>query len=259
MTEMKFSYYPGCTLKNKAKDLDVCARAALEKLGVTLEEIDEWQCCGGCYTSAKDEIATKLAAVRALKAARDRGEELVTVCSACHNVLKRVNDDAKNSEYFRTRVTAYTGEEYAGETKVVHMLELLRDYIGFDKIASAAQNPVGKKVAAYYGCLLLRPGKIMRTDDPENPTILENLIKSIGGEAVISPYRNECCGGYITAVDGDAAVARSKLLMDDFEKRGAELIVTACPLCMYNLRRVGGKVPVVYFSELLASALGAKK
>ena len=95
---MKYSYYPGCTLKNKARDLDAYARASAEALGFELEEIEDWQCCGGVYPLGSDEIATKLASIRALQAAKEKGQELITVCSACHHVLKRVNDDMKHVE-----------------------------------------------------------------------------------------------------------------------------------------------------------------
>ena len=104
---MNFSYYPGCTLKNKAQELDRCARASLEKLGVTLRELDEWQCCGGAVSMATDEIASKLATVRALAAARDRGEDLVTLCSACHNVLKQTNDAMANNQEFSDHANNY--------------------------------------------------------------------------------------------------------------------------------------------------------
>ena len=90
-------------------------------------------------------------------------------------------------------------EPYEGETTVLHYLEVLRDRVGFDKLKEKVVNPLtGKKIGAYYGCLLLRPGKIMAFDDPENPTIMEDFIRALGAEPVIYPYRNECCGGYIS-------------------------------------------------------------
>ena len=100
---MVYSYYPGCTLKNKAQDLDRYARMSAEALGFTLQEIEEWQCCGAVYPLASDEIATKLSAVRALNDAKEKGQDLVTLCSACHHVIKRVNDDMQHVEDIRTR------------------------------------------------------------------------------------------------------------------------------------------------------------
>ena len=130
--KMVFSYYPGCTLKTKAKDLDRYARASAEALGITLQEVENWQCCGGAFTMAADEIATKLSSVRALAASRETG--LVTVCSACHNVIKQTNDAMANNEDFAFRANNYMklDEPYHGETKVYHYLEMLRDVVGFD-------------------------------------------------------------------------------------------------------------------------------
>ena len=170
MLSMKYSYYPGCTLRNKAKDLDEYARASARALGFELEEIEDWQCCGGVYPLGTDEIATKLSSVRALNQAKEKGQDLVTICSACHHVIKRVNDDMKNVEDIRTRANNYMqlDEPYEGETTVLHYLEVLRDKVGFDKLKEKVVNPLtGKKIGAYYGCLLLRPGKIMAFDDPE--------------------------------------------------------------------------------------------
>ena len=258
---MTFSYYPGCTLRTKAIELDRTTRSAAEALGITLEEVPEWQCCGGVYPMAKDEIATKLSSVRTLVAARDAGHDLVTICSACHNVIKQVNNDMSTDENICTKANNYMelDDPYHGETNVIHYLELLRDVIGFDKIKEKVVTPfTGKKIGAYYGCLLLRPHKVMQMDNPENPKILEDFIRAIGGEPVIYNQRNECCGGYLTAEDPAIPAKRSKMILDNASEYGAEILVTACPLCLYNLNKhqQSQKLPVFYFTELLAQALG---
>ena len=260
---MKYSYYPGCTLKNKARDLDAYARASAEALGFELEEIEDWQCCGGVYPLGSDEIATKLASIRALQAAKEKGQELITVCSACHHVLKRVNDDMKHVEDIQTRANNYLKleEPYKGETNVLHYLEVLRDRVGFDAIKEKVTHPLtGKKIGAYYGCLLLRPGKVLEFDNPENPKIMEDFIRALGAEPVIYPYRNECCGGYISLKEKDMAQNMCEKIMDSAKGFEADMLITACPLCMYNLRKNGnGALPVYYFTELLAEALGVKE
>ena len=259
---MKYSYYPGCTLKTKGKELDVYGRISAQKLGVTLEEIENWQCCGAVYPQAEDEIATKLSAVRTLDAAKQKGQDLLTLCSACHHVLKRVNNDMKNNEYVRTRANNYLGIEYSGETNVIHYLEMLRDCVGFDNIKKAVVNPFKDvKIAAYYGCLLLRPSSEMAFDDPEDPSIIEEFIKAIGGTPVKYSQRNECCGGYIALEDKNAAKKRVDTIHSSAIEAGAQMIITACPLCMYNLDTNAGdkKLPVKYFTELLAQALGLKE
>ena len=144
---MKVSYFPGCTLKNKAQDLDRYARESALALGVELEELETWQCCGGVFSTASDEIATKLACVRALAAAKALGQDLVTVCSACHNVIKQTNAAMQQDETFASRVNNYIAPDpaYHGETRVLHFLELLRDEIGWDKVRAAVKNPLKGK------------------------------------------------------------------------------------------------------------------
>lgn len=259
---MKVSYFPGCTLKNKAKELDVYARKSAEVLGITLEEIEDWQCCGGVFTTAKDEIATKLSSVRILKEAKSKEQPLVTVCSACHNVVKQTNYAMQNDKEFADKVNRYMAPEtpYMGETQVYHYLEMLRDVAGFDAVKEKVLKPLkGKKIAAYYGCLLLRPNTVMHMDDPENPRIMEDFIRAIGGEPVIYANRNECCGGYIAMESPGLAEKKSNAVVNNAKAAGAEMIITACPLCRYNLIKNGADIPVVYFTELLAEAFGIKE
>lgn len=259
--KMIYSYFPGCTLKTKAKDLDVYARKSAQKLGFTLEELPDWQCCGAVYPMGKDEIATKLSSVRALASAKALGRDLVTVCSACHHVIKRVNHDMRTDENVRRKANAYLelDEEYAGETKVLHYLEVLRDVVGFDKLKEKVVNPLkDRKIAAYYGCLLLRPSGEMAFDDPENPTIMENFIRAVGAEPVLYSNRNECCGGYVALEDKTLTQRRCNTIVGSAKAAGAQEIITACPLCMYNLdkNQTGECLPIHYFTEILASALG---
>lgn len=260
---MTVSYYPGCTLRTKAKELDLYARRSAEALGITLEEIEDWQCCGGVFTTASDEIATKLSSVRVLAAARDKEQPLVTVCTACHNVIKQTNYAMQTDETFASRVNNYMkGElEYHGEGTVLHYLEMLRDTLGFDALREKVVNPLeGRRIATYYGCLLLRPSAAMQTDDPENPTILEDFLRALGAEPVVSALRNECCGGYVALEDKASAEKKSSRIVTLSQELGASAIVTACPLCRYNLVKNGkSPIPVIYFTELLAEALGVKE
>lgn len=259
---MKICYYPGCTLKTKAKDLDVYARLSAEALGVTMEEIENWQCCGAVYPMARDEIATKLSAVRALDYARHHGGKLLTLCSACHNVIKRTNEDMRSDKDIFSRANNYLAleEPYRGETQVLHYLELLRDVVGFGELKKKVVKPLNKKVGAYYGCLLLRPSGVMAFDDPENPTIIEDFIRAIGGTPVVYPFRNECCGAYVSLKNAELPKKRSAAILESAKGKGTEEVITACPLCLYNLQVNGGGIlPVRYFTELLAEALGVKE
>ena len=261
---MTYSYFPGCTLKTTGTALDHCGRQAAQALGIRLEEIPDWQCCGGVYPMARDEIATRLSSVRALCAARETGGKLVTMCSACYHVLRRVNNDMRTQGDIRQKVNNYLRLEapYGGEAEVVHYLEVLRDEIGWKALKEKVEKPLtGRKIGAYYGCLLLRPSKELGFDDPENPTIMEDFIRALGAEPVTYAMRNECCGGYMTLNDKELAQKRSNAVVASALEQQADCMITACPLCRYNLvaNATENQIPVYYFTELLAEALGVKE
>lgn len=258
---MLYNYYPGCTLSTKAKELDVTARKCAQVLGFPLVEVPEWQCCGAVYPMAPDAIAERLSSVRALAAARDNGSVLVTLCSACHHVIKRVNNDMATNKEICSKVNNYLGLDvpYTGETKVLHFLEVLRDVVGFENLAKRVVHPLkGRKIGAYYGCLLLRPGQVMSLDNPERPELLENFIKALGAEPVVYDMRNECCAGYMAVTDKAMCQQMVNEIQDSAQNAGAAELITACPLCAYNLveNATNVKLPVSYFTELLAEALG---
>ena len=267
---MGYSFYPGCTLKNKASRLEETALESARLLNIELTELPEWQCCGAVYPLARDEIVTILGSIRSLIRARELDNKLVTLCAACHHVLKRSNWAIKNKEDVRDKANNFLQDEpdYFGETEVIHYLEFLRDEIGFDKIKTAAGDRLeSKKVAAYYGCLLLRPEKELEFDNPEQPTIMEDFIESLGGQAVKYPYRNECCGGYLNLKNPESAHKMGNRIISSAMEHGAEEIITACPLCLYNLDQsfLNGQtceksnIEVTYFTELLYQVLSPAK
>lgn len=253
---MIYDYYPGCTLKNQASALEKSALTAAEALGVGLRELPEWQCCGGVYPMASNENAHKLPSVRALQSAKENGRDLLTVCSACYHVLKSVNYDMKNSDTVRNKVHSYAEIDYGGETRVLHFLEMLRDDIGFETLRQKVTKPLtGQRIAPYYGCLILRPSAIIGFDDAENPRIMEDYIASLGGEAVVYPFRNECCGGYMAAENRTLTEKKCRDIIGSAKAHGADCIITACPLCYYNLKKYSD-IPVRYFTQILCEALG---
>ena len=200
--------------------------------------------------------------MRALNAAREANQPLLTLCSACHHVIKRVNADMRDNEYIRSRANNYLKLDapYAGEARVAHYLEMLRDDVGFDRLKAAVKAPLkGVKIAAYYGCLLLRPSRVMAFDDPENPSIIEDFIRAIGATPVVYSQRNECCGAYMAMENPSLARRRVEEILASAREAGAEMMLTACPLCLYNLERnapAGERMPVKYFTEVLHRALG---
>lgn len=265
---MRYSYYPGCTLKTRAKAYEDTALSTAKALGLSLTEIKEWQCCGALYPLNTDEIFSFFSPVRALLQTRAAGEDkLVTLCAGCYNVFKRTNKAVREDGELRRKINAYLEEDYMGEVDVVHYLEVLKNDVGFGSIAEKVKKRLtGRRLAPYYGCLLLKPRAEMDLDDVENPTIFENFLNALGATAVSYPYKTECCGSYLSMANEEIASAAVGRILNSAYKNGAEAFVVACPLCKYNLEEYQSellaaskdpqlKLPVFYFTELLAEAL----
>ena len=260
---MKFSYYPGMYFKKlKLKKLEKIVELESAKiLGVELAEQKEWQCCGAVYPLGSNEIATRLSAVRSLASAHSEGNKLVTICTACHHVLKRTNEDLKIDENFRNKANNYLQLEtaYNGERGSYTLFRnAKKNMLVLIKLKKKLQTPLNRKIGAYYGCMLLKPKKQMQVDDPENPSIIEEFIEALGGIPVIYPYRNECCGAYLAVNNKELTEKMSEKIIKSALENEAIEIVTACPLCKYNLE-LKNEISVKYFTEILAEALGVKK
>ncbi len=266
---MKLSYYPGCTLKTKAKNLELSALACLDALGIEYEELPRWNCCGAVYSLSDDDLIHMIAPVRDLIRAKEQGSDTVmTLCAMCYNTLARANELMKNDEEKRKTINDFMDEEpdYAGEVRVMHFLDFLRDDYGWDKLREKVTAPLnGMKVAPYYGCTLLRPREVA-LDLPDNPKLFADFMQTIGAEIIDFPSANACCGSYQVLGNPDAALKVSYDILSDAASRNADALVLACPLCDYNLGRrqdamlekyEGAKeVPIFYFTQLLAVALG---
>jgi heterodisulfide reductase subunit B len=265
---MEFAYFPGCTLYTKATHLDHAGRESAKKLGFELKELDNWTCCGASFPLVNDYHMGLASCSRVLADTKNEGyDKLVTLCSVCYNVLKRTNYVLKNDEERRYKITEFIEREYHGELDVTHYLEIIRDEIGFDNLKEKVIKPLKDlKVAVYYGCLLLRPHKEIQFDDPENPSIFENFMCALGAEDVYFPYKNECCGAFQVMNNVETANRCSHNIIENAIKNGADLIVTSCPLCQFNLddrQKIltetydkFNTIPVVYFTQLLGLAMG---
>ena len=261
---MKLSYLPGCTLKTKAQDLDLSTVAAMEALGVELEELPRWNCCGTVFTFADDDLMHQIAPVRNLIRAQEQGgDKLVTVCSFCFNTLKRANILVNENKDKLDTLNTFMDEEedYTGNINVVHLLEVLRDEVGWDQIAGKVQNPLKDlKVAAYYGCTLHRP-KEAAIEPPNKPEALNDLITALGATPVDFPDMTTCCGSYQAVANPEIVVNRTREILTSARESGAEIIAVSCPLCECNLRENQKelddlRMPIIYFTQLLALALG---
>jgi heterodisulfide reductase subunit B len=267
---MDIAYFPGCTLHAKATDLDRSARAAAELLGIRFVELSKWSCCGASFPTAGGNLMTLASPVRALAQASREGGNLITLCAICYNVLKRTNHLVSNDTESQKKLAMFTDEDYSGQTRVVHLLELLRDEVGLDRLRDRLVSSMkGLKVAPYYGCLLLRPQNEILLDDPDRPQILENFLDSLGCDVVDFPFKTECCGSFLAVSAEEVATDMAHRIVDGAVRRGAEAIVGTCPLCQFNLdnrqREMATRykefrqIPVFYFTQLLALGLGLEE
>ncbi|NCS65637.1 MAG: heterodisulfide reductase, subunit B [Hydrogenophilales bacterium CG03_land_8_20_14_0_80_62_28] len=267
---MKLIYYPGCTLKNQARNFDVSTVSSMAELGVEVEELARWNCCGTVHALGSDNIMNRVAPVTNLIRVKEaQASEFMTTCAMCYNTLKRANIDVKKRPDALETINEFLYQEetkYQGDVDVLHLLEYLRDRIGFDKLAEKVKKPLaGLRVACYYGCLLVRP-KEVAFDDVENPTIMEDLITALGATPVQFPLKTECCGAYHTVDKPEIIAERTDKIMGSAHEEQADLVVVSCPLCAFNLdfrqddaRRLNPDfyhLPVLYFTQLMALAFG---
>ena len=266
---MKLLYFPGCTLKTSAKNLEKSAFAIMEKLNHEMVEMDDWTCCGVVASLSDDDLMRHLAPLRNLIHVEDQGEDkVITLCDMCCNTLKQTNLRVKEKPDDLETLNAFMDREndYKGNVTVLHFLEFLRDEIGFSQLKKMVKNPLrGMKIMPYYGCMLLRPREVA-IDDAEEPMILNNLLEALGAEVVDNPFKVECCGSYHTIENKDIVSKRAYRITNFAIERDADAIVLSCPLCRFNLDYRGKEaekmfngykqIPIYYYTQLVAIALG---
>jgi heterodisulfide reductase subunit B len=265
---LKIGYYPGCTLKSKAKNLEDAALASLEALGIEYVELERWNCCGAVYSLADDDLIHHVAPVRNMIRAMEQGnDKVVTLCSQCYNTLARANLLVREDDEKRGTLNTFMDEEqdYSGEVEILHFLSFLRDHVGWEKLSKAVKVPLeGLKIAPFYGCTLLRPDDVAVTGDA--PMLFQEFLEALGATPVDFGAGQECCGSYQVLANPDAEDARASKVLLSAQAGGADAVALSCPLCEYNL---GGRqevlrqheerlrpVPSFYFTQLLAVALG---
>jgi heterodisulfide reductase subunit B len=263
---MSPAYFPGCTLSTKAAGYDLSGRAVARALGLELNELPEWQCCGATFPLATDNSMALIAPTRLLAQAQNAGGHVTTLCAICFHVLRRTQTTLQQQPEMLERINWFTEEPYDGQARVSHFLELLRDEITWPKLKEQVTRPLtGIRVAPYYGCLLLRPQDEIGLDDPDQPRILHDLLSALGCEVIDFPFQVECCGSYLAVSKPELPEKLSKEILASARQHGAQAIATACPLCQFNLdfpqrpATSGGNsdvLPIFYFTQLMAVALG---
>jgi heterodisulfide reductase subunit B len=284
---MRLHYYPGCTVKEKTTNLDDTTYAVMRILGYDLVEPQNWTCCGAEFPLNEEKIVGLAAPARILRQVEmEGGDKVVTACSFCFNVLKRTNESLLKDPLKRKRINAYLRDdihiepltkkkttdfpEYNGTVWVFHLLEFIKNEVGYEKVQSLIKRDLRNlKVAPYYGCRLLRPKGEVGIDEPDDPSIFEEFLENIGCTVIDFPFKQECCGSYLSVSLPEAASEASYNIIRSAKLSGADVIALSCPLCYYNLDRRQERIrekfleftgfPVMFFTQILAWALGVEE
>jgi heterodisulfide reductase subunit B len=263
-----YSYFPGCSVTATNRAYDVSTRSVADVLGITLSELDDWNCCGAtAYLPIREKRSFVLSA-RNLAIARKQGRELATICNACYVVLRKTNKYMSENHKLQQEVRAALragGMDYDGTVRVRHFLDILVNDLGEDAVRSHVTRDLsGLKVACYCGCQLSRPFDDL--DDPEFPTIMERLVRWLGAQVVPFPVTAKCCGGMAMTTHPPTGQTLTGKILKVAKQRGADCVATACPLCQINLEayqdqvseKVGTdcRIPVLYFTQVMGAAFG---
>jgi len=264
---MKLGYYPGCALHGSSNDYEQSVRASLAALGVELDEIDEWICCGATAAhSLNHKLAVALPA-RNLALARQQGHaEILAPCPMCSMQLLKAARAVRGDAALRAEIETIVEAPVDGGTGVLNLIQVF-ERAGIDKIKSAVKRPLKElKAACYYGCLLVRPPAVAAFDDAEQPRSMEAVVAATGAAAVEWNYRTECCGAGMTMANPETVLELSHRILENAAAHGANCLAVACPMCHVNLdmkqaaieKRYGSHygLPVYYLSDLVGMALG---
>lgn len=266
---MRYAFYPGCSLESSAYDYDWSIRAVCPELGIELEEIPDWNCCGTTAIPSVDPAAAAVLGARNLALAEATGAADVAVaCSSCYAMLTRAlnfyrEDPAMNA--LISQALAAGGRTLSGSGQVKHLLEIIVRDVGLDAVKALVRKPLsGLKVVPYYGCMIVRPKGTF--DDTEQPMALDHLLEALGAQVVPFERKTKCCGGALMTTKEKAALRLNEDLLYEASSKEADVIAVACPMCQMNLDAYQTKVnaaygtryrmPVMYFTQLMGLAFG---
>jgi heterodisulfide reductase subunit B len=266
---VKYAYYPGCSLEAGSAAYDVSVRAVAKKLGIELQELDDWNCCGATEYFTQDELVASSVIARNLALVESDHTELVAPCAACFLNLKKTDHLMTENDEMRCKISqalAAGGLSYdPGSVRVRHLLDLLYADIGeAELLKNATQSLAGLRIAPYYGCQVVRP--IDGFDSPEYPMKMDEMFSWLGAEVVDYPVKAHCCGGHMTQISEDSAFELIRRLLQSAVDYRADVILCMCPMCQLNLDAYQGQVnnhfnmkfqvPIIFFTQLLGVALG---
>jgi len=264
---MKYAYFPGCSLQGSGAEYARSGEAVLKALGIELEEVDDWVCCGATAAHATSRLLSLALPAISCAAAEKQGLDVLTCCAACYARLKETNHQVGADPELAAEISEIIEEPYRGRQRVLHITEVLARELGPEAIRAHVSKPLtGLKVACYYGCLMARMPKELRIDSPEYPTLLDELMTAVGAEPLDWPYKTECCGAALTLSRTKTVVRLCTEILLMAKEAGADVLAVACPLCQANLdmyqteaeKRSGEQlsIPALYFTQLMGLAMG---
>ena len=262
---MKIGFYPGCSLKGSSREYNESVVAIAKALDLELVEIKDWNCCGATAAHSMNEELSLSLPARILALAEAQGlKEVVVPCAACYNRLMVTQHELKDNNK-RERVADIIKMPYSGDLKIINVLQMLETY-AMDKIQEKVTKPFAHKVACYYGCLLIRPHKILQFDRVEDPQSMDAMVKLIGGTPINWAFKTECCGAGLSVSRTDLVAKLSGNILKDATERDAKAIIVACPMCQSNLDMRRGAInetlsnpsdiPVIFITQAIGLALG---
>jgi len=272
----KFVYYPGCSSQGSSKHLDQSLRSVVPALGLEMEEIDDWNCCGASVGNIGGGPlpTTALSGRNLAKAEQQQATDVITGCAACYLNTHGANEKIKADIVLRGKVNeslSAADMSYEANLQVRHACEVIINEVGIEKIKERVTNPLeGLKVAGYVGCQTVRPfantesgGNYDTFDDPE---FLDQFTEACGAEAVDYDVKTSCCGGSVSVISPEKTLHLIKEILQAAQDAGADVISTPCPLCQTNVemyqpainKKFGTdfNIPVVFYSQLMAKAFG---
>ncbi len=263
-----YSYYPGCSLKSSSMEFDISFQAVAAALGIGLDEIHDWNCCGASPAPHhRVESLGVLLSARNLHIAGATHDAVVAPCAGCYNRLKTAQFKLAGDEELREQTGEVLGAEVRYEAEVLNIVQMLNREISPEALAEKAQGRLeGVKLAPYYGCLLTRPADILKFDNPRDPRSMEPLLGATGAETPFFAFKTECCGSYMGLPRKEIVLTASRRIIEVAVSSGFDALVTACPLCHQNLdlrqpqiNKAFGtelRLPVLYFSQAIGLGLG---
>jgi len=267
VTDLTFSYFPGCSQSGSAEEFGLSTEAVCRALGIELAELPDWNCCGASSAHMTDDLLSIALPGRNLAIAREEGKDMLTVCAMCYSRMKIAQARILGDEAVAREVEEVVGADPRFRGEVRHLLDVLVNDVASPEIRKWLRLPLaGLRAVPYYGCLLVRPPEVCCCDSVENPTDLDRLLALLGVDVRPWSFKTDCCGGSLSLSRTDIVEKMVNKLLTRAEEAGANCVVTACPMCAANLEmrqkpgkltfKVLHKLPVLYFTELLGLAMG---